>query len=109
MRKRLWILIPPMDFSLFAEELKRLAWNFRDDRNVILAALDELGKHPSQADARLYAYGLRAWPDRTLKLRDCLHSAIENDTCDEAERIRKLIADAESRRKARGRKKLVGS
>ncbi|MGD9806302.1 MAG: hypothetical protein AB7O71_10780 [Hyphomicrobiaceae bacterium] len=105
MRKRLWILIPAMDYSLFRDVLKRIAWNFRDDLQRMLDALDELGKDPSQIDSRLYAYGLRAWTDRTLKVDKCLRAAIENDTCEEANRIRTLLANADKKRKSARRKR----
>lgn len=105
MRKRFWILIPPLDFSFFEQELKSIAWNFRNNRDALLEALDKLARDPSHHDARLYAYGLRAWPDRTVNLVEALHSAIENETCEEANRIRKLMADADTKPKRRRKAK----
>ena len=70
----------------------------------MLDALDKLAQDPSQNDARLYAYALRAWPVRTLNLVESVQSAIDSDTCEEANRIRKLLADADIKRKRRGKK-----
>lgn len=105
MPTRILHIIPALTLDIYHINLSGMIQHFRGLHDVLLQTLDEHAKNGSR-DAALYAYGVRAWPDRKEGLVRTLCDAIENDTCEEANRLRELIGEREvaRRRKVRNKK-----